>query len=292
MKKRILSICLMLVIFCSSVVMFSACSDPWKDYTEVSSRLELISAVQNEEVSKIKVVAGNYGSVSDYMNIVVTRPITIKGEGETKPVIYGSIVVMLDDAETDPVTIENLEISHSGEYVKVAGTSDVDFTKDGRRGVLVKNGGVVIKNNYIHLTDQNPATKLYAAPTGIQISVLSTNTVKNQLSYVVENNRIGKYAMSQTSASSEPVAVNCATMQNGDLNLTKAQVMDMFNNNTFDAGSECYIAMFDYNIVKYTAGAFSSEENAKTYMGDDYSYLADGLQVSEVDGAWIIVEQA
>ncbi len=288
--KKLFTICLMFAMVLSSAIFMSACNNEEEGWVNVSNRVELINAIKNDSVNKIKVASGNYGSSEDYLNLVVERPITIKGEGDTKPIIYGSVVIQLADNEVDPAIIENLEISHSGQYVTIEGTRDVDFDKDGRRGVLVRNGSAVIRNNYIHLTEENPESKLYAAPTGIQISVLSSNTVKDRLNYVVKDNVIGVYKSSQTSASSKPTGILAATdvSCNEELKLTKSQLDAIFQNNDFKQGTECFACLYDYTLGKYVAGAFGSEAAAKSFLGEDYSSIPSGSSINQVNGVWVI----
>ena len=264
------------------------CDD--KVEVKVSTREELLTAVANEEVDKIIVKAGNYGSPDDYQNIVVERPVEIEGEKGTKPVIYGSIVVLLDSNETKPVEIENLEISHSGLYVR--NDQGVDLSKDGRRGILVKNGSVSIEDNYIHLTEENPQEKYTTSPTGIQISVGATtpDAVKQKLTYEIEGNRLGMYSTIQSSASSVPVAILCATDEaaNEKLNLSEKDFAEIFLDNTFIEDSQCYTAYYDYARGRYIAGAFSNEASCKKFLGDDYQEYIDNRDLEFKNGTWIL----
>ncbi len=248
-----------------------------------------MSAIENTEVDKIKVLSGNYGSSDEYDNLVIKRPITIKGSGEERPIIFGSIVVLLEDDEINPVKIENLEISHSGLYVP----SDTNNQKDGRRGIKVLNGSVEVKNNYIHLTNQNPETKLITAPTGIQLSVSSTSSKekKDMLSYVIEGNKIGKYSRSQTSASSDPTALVGEYNINKEINIDRNWIDNFYNQNTFEDGTDCYGCVFNYQTNKYTAGIFSSEQVVKTFAGNSYQYVDSSLEVKQVGDVWKLVEK-
>ena len=270
--KKIKALLLALLILPCAFLTFACLEmNPWLGYTEVDSRAELIEAIADDEIDKIKVVAGDFGSATDYQNIVIDRPVTIKGAGEEKPIIFGSIVVQLENDETGVVHVENLEISHSGLYVTIEGTRTVDLTKDGRRGVLVKNGGVVIKNNYIHLTDETPDPLLYAASTGIQLSVSGTNPSQDQLTYTVEGNRIGVYNKTQNGANSSATGILCASgnEQNAVLNMTKTAATAMFYNNTFDQGTDCFVAYYDYVAGQYVSGAFANENVAKRLLGEE-----------------------
>ena len=290
MKKFKAFLLALIILPCSFLTFACLEMNPWLGYTEVDSRAELIAAIADDEIDKIKVVDGDFGSETDYENIIVDRPVIIKGAGEEKPTIFGSIVVQLADGETDSVHVENLEISHSGLYVTIEGTRTVDLTKDGRRGILVKNGGVIIKNNYIHLTDETPDEPLYAAPTGIQISVAGSNTVKDQLTYIVEGNRLGVYNQTQHGAISTSVAILCATDANyGEvLNMSTTAANAMFINNTFDEGTDCFVAYFDYVPSEYISGAFANEDSAILMLGEDgYNAAVADDKIEEIDGSLV-----
>lgn len=289
MKKSLLCFGIVFALTIASFS-FAACKDKWEGYKLVESKSELVQAVADKDIDKIRVKSGNYGTSDAYENIVITRPLTIKGDG-VKPVIFGSIVVNLAADNNGVVTIENLEISQSGQYVKDSTTQKTDFTKDGRRGVLIQNGSVVIKNNYIHLTNQAPDPKLTNGPSAIQLSVSAESTSEYQAArtYVVKDNRIGKYAKIQTTSSSEPSGLLAERNTNQAISVSRAVIDAMYEDNMFDAGSDIIYCLIDYASSKYLAGAFISEAMAKECMGETYGFLADGLTVKESGGIWKIV---
>lgn len=228
---------------------------------------------------------------TDPQVIYITKAITLEGEGESKPVVHGAIRIHLADGETDKVTIKNLEVAHSGEYN--AGV----VSQDERRGILVKNGSVELKNNYIHLENES-ITTLTTAPTGVQISVALTNTAKSELSYVIDGNKIGKYSDTQCTTSSNTSGILIAQngpkpTEDGTLNISIEEAYEIYENNTFDNDTDACMVVFDYNrdVYKYTAGVFKSLEAAKNNAGNSLTYIADGKTVEEQsDGRYHIVE--
>lgn len=208
---------------------------------------------------------------------IVTKPINLIGKG-FRPVIEGSIRIELADDIIEPFTMTNLEIEHNGQYNN--GVKGLDE----RRGVLVKNGSVEITKCYIHL-EENVAD-LYAAPTGIQISVSGTNPIKNQLTYKIENNIIGVYNKSQTTASSAPCGILLVTdpspAWNEVLNMTEGNALYIFNSNIFEEGSDYLFAYYDYEAAAYKVGVFGSREIAADID------CAEGKQIIEENGIFIL----
>lgn len=233
----------------------------------------LTNSIKNDEIVIAKDILKE--SQEDLIGYLVTKPLIIKGEEKenSKYKVEGIFRIELSDMqETMPVRIENLEISHSG--LRGDGTAQ----KDERRGVLVKNGSVILIDNYIHLSNEE-VTTLPNAPTGVQLSVSVESEVSDQLSYTLSGNRIGVYKFSQTTASSSPSGILIDYDENQVTNISFDEVNQMYNSNTFDDDTEAYINAFDYRQVRYTAGVFKNENIAKEYMGEEYEYLAEGLTV-------------
>ncbi|MGN1162722.1 MAG: hypothetical protein ACI4T2_02250 [Christensenellales bacterium] len=293
MKKWVLRIILIIIATILLVGTLSACGDEWAGYVEVDNLEELFAAIEDENVGKIKVNSGVYGEQSNYENLIITRPLTLKGAGEKQPVFFGSIVVNLAAGQLRGVVIDNIEISHSGEYVtkEVDGNQKVDLSKDGRRGILVNNGSVTIKNNNIHLTNQNPETKLAHPSSAIQLSVLKDAPNQDKLSYSISNNTFGKYSRSQHSSSSGAVAILADIDEGQALNFSLEQINAVYEDNNFADGTEGYEAMYDYTKNKYVAGVFSSIEAAEYFLQSDYSSLDEGLKVEKIGNVYKIVKK-
>ncbi len=293
MKKWVLRIILVVIAVVLLVGTLSACGDEWVGFVEVENLQEFVSALNDTEVNKIKVKSGVYGDEANFENLIITRPLTIKGAGESRPVLFGSVIVNLSAGELRGVVIENIEISHSGEYVtkEVDGKQKVDLTRDGRRGILVNNGSVIIKNNYIHLANENPETKLGHPSSAIQLSVLKDAPNQDKLSYSISGNEFGKYSKSQHSSSSGAVAILADIDEGQNLNVSLEQINAIFEDNTFADGTEGYEAMYDYTKNKYVAGVFSSLEAAKYFLQTDYSSLAEGLKVEKIGNIYKIVRK-
>lgn len=293
MKKWVLRIILVVIAVVLLVGTLSACGDEWAGFVEVENVQEFVSALNDTEVNKIKVKSGVYGDEANFENLIITRPLTIKGAGESRPVFFGSVIVNLSAGELRGVVIENIEISHSGEYVtkEIDGKQKVDLTRDGRRGILVNNGSVIIKNNYIHLANENPEKKLGHPSSAIQLSVLKDAPNQDKLSYSISGNKFGKYSKSQHSSSSGAVAILADIDEGQNLNVSLEQINAIFEDNTFADGTEGYEAMYDYTKNKYVAGVFSSLEAAKYFLQTDYSSLAEGLKVEKIGNIYKIVRK-
>lgn len=258
MKKWVLRIILVVIAVVLLVGTLSACGDEWVGFVEVENLQEFVSALNDPGVDKIKVKSGVYGDEANFENLIITRPLTIKGAGESRPVLFGSVIVNLSAGELRGVVIENIEISHSGEYVtkEVDGKQKVDLTRDGRRGILVNNGSVIIKNNYIHLANENPETKLGHPSSAIQLSVLKDAPNQDKLSYSISGNEFGKYSKSQHSSSSGAVAILADIDEGQNLNVSLEQINAIFEDNTFAEGTEGYEAMYDYTKTNMLRGCF------------------------------------
>lgn len=213
---------------------------------------------------------------TDNTGYVITKPISVIGAQKEngKYKIEGIFrVQMADKTEILPARIENLEISHSGRYVK-------DSTDDERRGILVLDGSVEIINNYIHLDNENPTEeeKLPNAPTGIQLSVRNHQR-QDELTYVVRGNVIGKYAKSVTSTSYLSTSILVDYDEGQVVNISFDQVYEIYQNNTFHNDSEAIIVAFDYRISKYTAGVFKDQTViSETYILEGLEYAPVGYQ--------------
>lgn len=291
MKKWVLKVLLVVACVFSVFAVMSGCENEWAGFVEVKDMNELVEALSDASVEKIKLVSGEYGDANNHQNLIISRPLTLKGEGE-KPVIFGSIVVNLGADELRGVVVENLEISHSGQFVTkdVDGSPKVDLTKDGRRGILVNNGSVIIKNNYIHLSNEAPETKLAHPASAIQISVLKDSTNQDKLNYSISDNTFGVYSKSQHSSSSGTVAILMDIDEGQKPNLSLEQVNAMFEDNEFKEGTEGFLAMYDYTKNKYAAGVFSSLDSAKYFLQSDFSSLDAGLKVEKIANAYKIVK--
>lgn len=290
MKKWVLRSVLGIFCVISVLAVMGGCENEWAGFVEVSDFDQLAAAILDTSVEKIKVVEGNYGDENNHKNLIISRPLTIRGAG-VRPVIFGSIVVNLQAGELRGVVIENLEISHSGQFVTkdVDGAPKVDLSMDGRRGILVNNGSVIINKNYIHLTNESPESKLAHPSSAIQLSVLKDSPNQDKLNYSISGNTFGVYSKSQHSSTSGAVAILADIDEGQDLNLTLEQINAIYEDNEFEEGTEGYLAMFDYTKNKYVAGVFSSLSSAKYFLQDDFSSLEEGLKVQKVSDVYKIV---
>ena len=113
MKKWVLRIILVVIAVVLLVGTLSACGDEWAGFVEVENLQEFVSALNDTEVNKIKVKSGVYGDEANFENLIITRPLTIKGAGESRPVLFGSVIVNLSAGELRGVVIENIEMHES-----------------------------------------------------------------------------------------------------------------------------------------------------------------------------------
>ena len=80
MKKWVLRIILVVIAVVLMVGTLSACGDEWAGFVEVENLQEFVSALNDPGVDKIKVQSGVYGDKTNFENLIITRPLTIKGE--------------------------------------------------------------------------------------------------------------------------------------------------------------------------------------------------------------------
>lgn len=255
--------------------------------TEMEEQYDLESLLE-EIVTGEKIIIDRdiNKDTNDQKTYIITKSIVI--EGNDKPKIYGNFRIELDNGEVNPVTIKNLEIIHNGLFQYDLNNKPM-INKDERRGIVVINGGVNLQDNYIHLLDENPSQRLYSASTGIQIGVSEENGYSEQYRYVISNNRIGKYARSQTTSSSEPTGILLVDDVEAKLNLTEEEINNIYTNNTFDEGTECFLAAFDYETYEYNAGFFSTLEIAKSFVGNNNEYLGNNRSLIQDNEIYKIV---
>lgn len=113
-----------------------------------SSLTEAVNNAKNNDIIKI------YDDIKDDKNILITRPITIKGiskNNQTKPKIYGSFTINLS-GETDSLTIDNIELIHSGKNAPGENNNN-------SIGINLIDGGLTLKSSIIALSSPSEADK-------------------------------------------------------------------------------------------------------------------------------------
>ena len=147
------SICMCLII-CFTIFL-QACDNNSQQKTikqatisgvNYSSLTEAVKNAKSGDTIKI------YNDLKDNKNVVIDKPLTIKGvlnNSRLKPKFYGSLTIDTK-GENDEVNIENLEIIHKG-------TLEDGSNNDTRIGVNLLNGGLTFKSNLVALDDENNA---------------------------------------------------------------------------------------------------------------------------------------
>ena len=106
-----------------------------------SSLTEAVANAKNKDIINI------YNDVKDNKNILVNKPITIKGisaNNQTKPKFYGSLTVDLS-GKNDALTVENIELIHSGK-------NQEGENNNSAIGINLIDGGLTLKSSIICLS--------------------------------------------------------------------------------------------------------------------------------------------
>lgn len=203
---------------------------------------------------------------------IIQKALTISGAyGATgvKPVIKGTFAVDINGISdgSDVVTIENLEIVHNGVYVKDG------WTQDTKGAVVLQDGGITLKNNYIHLVNPAPAN-VSNSPSGLQLSrrgaSVSTGTI------TVSGNTFGAYPKysDKTNTIATAIQVTRNYTLNGVLVYGGLEVDDekIYTGNKYENtdGNAQYVLYGNFD--------FAADKRGYTYVvfGDVFAYNRDG----------------
>ena len=173
--NKAFKISLFLCLILLSTILLPACGRQ----NEISSNSEKQATIRNVNYSSLTEAVENaksgdtikiYTDLKDNKNVVISKPLTIKGvlnNRQIRPKFYGSITIDMN-GENDSTSIENLEIVHQG-------TIKDGLNNDTRIGINLINGGLSFKSNIVSLDDENQADN---GASGIIISrkINSTNT--------------------------------------------------------------------------------------------------------------------
>lgn len=203
---------------------------------------------------------------------IIQKALTISGAyGATgvKPVIKGTFAVDINGVSdgSDVVTIENLEIVHNGVYVKDG------WTQDTKGAVVLQDGGITLKNNYIHLVNPAPAN-VSNSPSGLQLSRRGASVSTGAIT--VSGNTFGAYPKysDKTNTIATAIQVTRNYTLNGVLVYGGLEVDDekIYTGNKYENtdGNAQYVLYGNFD--------FAADKRGYTYVvfGDVFAYNRDG----------------
>lgn len=203
---------------------------------------------------------------------IIRKALTISGAyGATgvKPVIKGTFAVDINGINdgSDVVTIENLEIVHNGVYVKDG------WTQDTKGAVVLQDGGITLKNNYIHLVNPAPAN-VSNSPSGLQLSRRGASVSTGAIT--VSGNTFGAYPKysDKTNTIATAIQVTRNYTLNGVLVYGGLEVDDekIYTGNKYENtdGNAQYVLYGNFD--------FAADKRGYTYVvfGDVFAYNRDG----------------
>lgn len=203
---------------------------------------------------------------------IIRKALTISGAyGATgvKPVIKGTFAVDINGINdgSDVVTIENLEIVHNGVYVKDG------WTQDTKGAVVLQDGGITLKNNYIHLVNPAPAN-VSNSPSGLQLSRRGASVSTGAIT--VSGNTFGAYPKysDKTNTIATAIQVTRNYTLSGVLVYGGLEVDDekIYTGNKYENtdGNAQYVLYGNFD--------FAADKRGYTYVvfGDVFAYNRDG----------------
>lgn len=203
---------------------------------------------------------------------IIQKALTISGAyGATgvKPVIKGTFAVDINGISdgSDVVTIENLEIVHNGVYVKDG------WTQDTKGAVVLQDGGITLKNNYIHLVNPAPAN-VSNSPSGLQLSRRGASVSTGAIT--VSGNTFGAYPKysDKTNTIATAIQVTRNYTLSGVLVYGGLEVDDekIYTGNKYENtdGNAQYVLYGNFD--------FAADKRGYTYVvfGDVFAYNRDG----------------
>ena len=203
---------------------------------------------------------------------IIRKALTISGAyGATgvKPVIKGTFAVDINGVSdgTDVVTIENLEIVHNGVYVKDG------WTQDTKGAVVLQDGGITLKNNYIHLVNPAPAN-VSNSPSGLQLTRRGASVSTGAIT--VSGNTFGAYPKysDKTNTIATAIQVTRNYTLSGVLVYGGLEVDDekIYTGNKYENtdGNAQYVLYGNFD--------FAADKRGYTYVvfGDVFAYNRDG----------------
>ena len=250
-------------------------------YRVESGYVVTVGSVKYDTLSAA-ITAANTGAVITVYNdvtenegnikYIIKKALTISGAyGATgvKPVIKGTFAVDINGISdgSDVVTIENLEIVHNGVYVKDG------WTQDTKGAVVLQDGGITLKNNYIHLVNPAPAN-VSNSPSGLQLSRRGASVSTGAIT--VSGNTFGAYPKysDKTNTIATAIQVTRNYTLSGVLVYGGLEVDDekIYTGNKYENtdGNAQYVLYGNFD--------FAADKRGYTYVvfGDVFAYNRDG----------------
>lgn len=203
---------------------------------------------------------------------IIQKALTISGAyGATgvKPVIKGTFAVDINGINdgSDVVTIENLEIVHNGVYVKDG------WTQDTKGAVVLQDGGITLKNNYIHLVNPAPAN-VSNSPSGLQLSRRGASVSTGAIT--VSGNTFGAYP--KYSDKTNTIATAIQVTRNYTLNGVLVYGGLEADDEKIYTGNKYENTDGNAQYVLYGNFDFAADKRGYTYVvfGDVFAYNRDG----------------
>ena len=236
--------------------------------TNYNTLSQAIAAANTGDVIKVyDDITENEGNIK----YIIDKAITVSGVivGGVKPVINGTFAIDINGVSdgTDVVTIENLEIVHNGVYVKDG------WTQDTKGAVVLQDGGITLKNNYIHLVNPAPAN-VSNSPSGLQLSRRGASVSTGAIT--VSGNTFGAYPKysDKTNTIATAIQVTRNYTLSGVLVYGGLEVDDekIYTGNKYENtdGNAQYVLYGNFD--------FAADKRGYTYVvfGDVFAYNRDG----------------
>ena len=232
----------------------------------------LSAAITAAKVGDVITVYNDITENEGNIKYIIRKALTISGAyGATgvKPVIKGTFAVDINGISdgSDVVTIENLEIVHNGVYVKDG------WTQDTKGAVVLQDGGITLKNNYIHLVNPAPAN-VSNSPSGLQLSRRGASVSTGAIT--VSGNTFGAYPKysDKTNTIATAIQVTRNYTLSGVLVYGGLEVDDekIYTGNKYENtdGNAQYVLYGNFD--------FAADKRGYTYVvfGDVFAYNRDG----------------
>ena len=236
--------------------------------TNYNTLSQAIAAANTGDVIKVyDDITENEGNIK----YIIDKAITVSGVivGGVKPVINGTFAIDINGVSdgTDVVTIENLEIVHNGVYVKDG------WTQDTKGAVVLQDGGITLKNNYIHLVNPAPAN-VSNSPSGLQLTRRGASVSTGAIT--VSGNTFGAYPKysDKTNTIATAIQVTRNYTLSGVLVYGGLEVDDekIYTGNKYENtdGNAQYVLYGNFD--------FAADKCGYTYVvfGDVFAYNRDG----------------
>ena len=236
--------------------------------TNYNTLSQAIAAANTGDVIKVyDDITENEGNIK----YIIDKAITVSGVivGGVKPVINGTFAIDINGVSdgTDVVTIENLEIVHNGVYVKDG------WTQDTKGAVVLQDGGITLKNNYIHLVNPAPAN-VSNSPSGLQLTRRGASVSTGAIT--VSGNTFGAYPKysDKTNTIATAIQVTRNYTLSGVLVYGGLEVDDekIYTGNKYENtdGNAQYVLYGNFD--------FAADKRGYTYVvfGDVFAYNRDG----------------